>query len=1248
MTPTTLRPGLMLVHGNHAETLRDLLVEWVTRYPLAPLENEIILAQSNGIAQWLKLAFAADADAGRGEQDAERPGLGIASALDISLPSRFLWRVYRAVLGADAVPETSPFDQSRLVWRLVRLLPEVMARPEYAPLRRFLTRDTDLRKRFQLADRLADLFDQYQVYRADWLAAWAGGEDVLIDARGARRRMPQEQRWQAALWRTLLEDVGTAPCDPGGGSNAGRATVHEAFLLRAGGWPKDDRPSGLPRRLMVFGISSLPRQSLEVVAALARWTQILVCVHNPCQHYWAEIVSDKDLLRAERARQRRRDGLPADLSEDSMHLHAHPLLAAWGKQGRDFIGLLDEHHEAAARAGDEGRVSPIGQCIELFGSPGGDTLLQQLQDDIRDLRPLAETRALWPPVQPARDASIRFHIAHSPQREVEILHDQLLAAFNAEASLRPRDVVVMVPDIDTYAPHVQAVFGLLDREDPRYIPHSVVDRGRRSTDPLVQALERLLDLPHSRLAVSDLLDLLEVPALRRRFGIAEEDLPQLHRWIREANIRWGLHAEQRASLDLPAQADAMAQHTWRFGLRRMLLGYAVGPDGGAWKGIEPCDEIGGLDAALLGPLVQLIERLDAAWRTLREPATVANWVTRLRTLLADVFTPEGSDETYTLLQLETALQEWQEVCEEAALTETLPLSVVGDHWLSRLDAGGLSQRFFGGAVTFATLMPMRAIPFRHVCLLGMNDGDYPRARIPIDFDLMGQDCRPGDRSRREDDRYLFLEALLSARDHLHISWVGRSITDNSPRPPSVLVAQLRDHLAAGWRLAGVTDAPQGSASVDPGQALLQALTQEHRLQPFSAQYFPPDPDASAWFTYAHEWRPARADRSQPLSPDEAKRHPGNATPDSRPSPASAQAPSGSETTLDDRPDVAAGARPHRSLTRPDALLPVLSRDQPLSVRELADFLKAPVKAFFRQRLGVFFELDDPAGEDQEPFDLSALGYWQLRDELIRAQSEALGQGGAIDRARTERLARIRRRGDLAPGAFGGAMAEELVAPMDNLFARYQRAIERWPHPVEEEEIRFQIVVAEQVRELADWLGGIRTDSRGRRGRVVLETSDLVTSNQYRGDRLIRHWVAHLAGHLTGAPVCTLAISPVGEVELRSLEVDEAKVRLAALLTAWHEGMRRPLPLAAKTAFAWLKGADPLTTGKVYDGAFKQTGECATDAYLARAYPDFAALCASGEFAMLAETLLRPLLDAIDAAGRTPISSTEQQAAGSNA
>lgn len=1190
MSDEDLASGLMVIHGNHPEALRDVLVAWMKRYPLAPLENELILVQSNGIAQWLKMALAADAVSGGGG------GCGIAAALEAFLPSRFVWQAYRAVLGADAVPEVSPFDKPLLVWRLMRLLPQLLVRDEFAPLARFLADDEDLRKRHQLAERLADLFDQYQMYRADWLAAWAAGEDVLLTARGGREALTPVQRWQPALWRALLEDVGAVL------AGSGRAAVHTRFLAAVAAMADAPRPVDLPRRVMVFGISSLPAQTLEVLAAIAQWSQVLLCVHNPCEHYWADIIADKDLLRASRARQSRRAGMPEVLAEEELHLHAHPLLAAWGKQGRDFIGLLDEHDASEARERYAPRFLALSQRIDLFAPHGADCLLHQLQDDIRDLRPLAETRARWPGVDASADQSIRFHVAHGPQREVEILHDQLLAAFNADATLRPRDVIVMVPDIDAYAPHIQAVFGLLDADDARFIPFTVADQGLRHHDPLLNAVEKLLGLPQSRVAVSDVLDLLEVPALRARFGIAEDQLPLLHRWVRGANIRWGLHAEQRASLGLPAGAE---QNSWLFGLRRMLLGYAVGASiegDQAWQGIEPFDEIGGLEAGLVGPLAALLERLDTAWRSLRGAATADDWCTRLRGLLADCFDPADGDGAYTLQRLESALQAWQDACAAAGLAEALPLSVVREHWLAQMDDSGLSQRFFAGAVTFATLMPMRAIPFRHVCLLGMNDGDYPRTRVPMDFDLMGRDYRPGDRSRREDDRYLFLEALLSARERLHVSWVGRSIHDNTDRPPSVLVGQLRDHLAAGWRLAGHEGEQAGG---DENAALLAALTVEHRLQPFSRDYFAADGTDTPLFTYAREWRDSLAPAAE-----------------------------------------AAAAAP----------LPPLAWDQPLTLRQLADFLKEPAKTFMRLRLGVYFETPDPASEDHEPFALDALQNWQLQDELIDAQREALRHDAPRDEALQAALARIARRGDLAAGHFATRMQEDLAEPMVDLFERYAKALAEWPQAAgADEEIAFEHGVAGQMLVVADRLGDVRCNGEGARCRVVLESGSAVKDGKYRRDTLVRHWVAHVAGHLGGAAMASRIVSKAGDAPINALDAADAHEYFRRLLDAWHAGLTRPLPLAAKTAFAWIgKGgtADtPLASDAgraarlAYEGdGNKVRGERDDSPYLLRAWPDFDALWAGGEFARLADALLRPLYGAVG----TPKGSKSDAAHGADA
>jgi exodeoxyribonuclease V gamma subunit len=1162
MAETALTPGFMAVHSNHPEALRDLMLAWMARHPLAPLENERVLVQSNGVAQWLKMSLARHPADG---------GAGIAAALQVELPSRFIWQAYRSVLGTGSVPSTSPFDRALLVWRLMRLLPALLQEDVFAPLARFLDGDDDMRKRHQLAQRLADLFDQYQVYRADWLAAWAAGQDVVVTGRGAEQPVPAELAWQPRLWRALREDVGAAQAD------GGRANVHQRFLETVAQW-QGEPPAELPRRLVVFGISSLPQQAIDVLGALSRWVQVLMCVHNPCEHDWSHIVADKDLLRVERHRQRRRAGSEAPIADDALHLHAQPLLAAWGKQGRDYIRLLDQHDDQAAYAA---QFLAIDQRIDHFAAHPGDTLLRQLQDDIRDLRPLAETRAHWPPVDATTDQSLCFHVAHSPQREVEVLHDQLLAAFAADPALSVRDVVVMVPDIATYAPHVEAVFGLLPPGDPRHVAFNLADRVQRHHDPLLVVLESLLRLPDSRLASSDILDWLEVPALRARFNIDAQDLPLLQRWIAAANIRWGLHAEHRQSLDLPT---GMAHNSWDFGLQRMLLGYATG-EGDAWLGIEPLDEVGGLDAAVLGPLVQLLGAAEALWRDLATPATPSDWRMRLRAVLSTFFATEGGADGFTLLKLESTLQDWAQACESAGLVDELPLSVVREDWLTRLDDSALEQSFLAGAVTFATLLPMRAIPFRFVALLGMNDGDYPRSRTAMDFDLMRSDYRPGDRSRREDDRYLFLEALLSARERLHVSWVGRSIHDQSERPPSVLVAQLRDHIAAGWRL-GSDDRPDDTSD-DPrcGERLLDALTVTHRLQPFDDAYFTNGHDARL-FSYAREWHAALA------SPAVAR---GDGAP----------------------------------------LAPYVF-EGPLTLQMLGRFLKDPVKAFFQQRLRVHLELEDPVSADQEPFELNALENWQLQDELIQAQVAAIANGEMREPVLQAQLARMAGRGDLPAGQFAELLQARLGEPMDKMFADYLTVRAQWPHALPDALVESTTPALSGALLFSDHLDRLFANAQGDRCRVLIESSSVVAKGVFRLDKLLMAWVAHVAGHLDGEPLTTCIVSKAGSATLRPMDPGNAQQYWSVLLDAWREGMCRPLPLAIQTAQAWLKsgGAAPEAASKahaaarvtyeVHEPAFKRFSEREGNPALARAFTDFDALWSDGEFARWVTALIQPL------------------------
>ena len=793
----------------------------------------------------------------------------------------------------------------------------------------------------------------------------------------------------------------------------------------------------------------------------------------------------------------------------------------------------------------------------------------------------------------------------------------------------------MLPTIDAYAPHIEAVFGRLPRGDARHIPYTVADQGTRGQEPLLVALELLLRLPDSRLAASDVLDLLDVGALRLRFGLADEALPTLKRWIAGAGVRWGLDAAQRARQALGAAGEV---NSWRFGLSRMLLGYAVGDavgdaaagaaqGEGAFAGIEPYGEVGGLDAEAVGPLAALLRALDETLHTLAAPATPVQWAERLRALLARFFAPAEAREQWRVQQLQQGLDAWLDECADAGFADELPLAVVRERWLATLERHGLQQRFMTGGVSFCTLMPMRAIPFRVVCLLGMNDGDFPRPVVQADFDLMRHDWRPGDRSRRDDDRYLLLEALLSAREQLYVSWIGRDVRDHGARAPSVLIGQLRDHVAAGWRLAG-RDGQEGD-----GAALLRALSTEHPLQPFSPRYFTPDapraPALDGLYSYGREWQAVHG----------------------------APALHGAQ----DAPAGAAAALP--------APLPPLQPERALSLRQLADFLAQPVEAFFAQRLQVRFGADEEEAQDEEAFALDGLHTWQLEAELraalqpwADAQPAPEAARARIDAVLATHTAPLLRAGRLPLRAFGDLAAQQLARALKRTLEHYLDARARWPRPEAhahllrwrdvasglrvEDSLPPRHLPAEEAREDLQEDADPGADKGTTPAYIALANGRLHRGEELSWQHIVRHWPAHLALQIAAGPTRTVLASETGLVRLAPLPAHEAEATLAALVRGWAEGMCQPLPLACRTGFMALIEGDAAgrRTAQTYDGSFQRSGEGERPA-LARVYPDFASLSAAawpshaaspqqGEapvsaFSHWIEQLYRPLWNAIE-------------------
>ncbi|NQD94024.1 exodeoxyribonuclease V subunit gamma, partial [Pseudomonas sp. CrR25] len=688
----------------------------------------------------------------------------------------------------------------------------------------------DERRRLSLAARIADVFDQYLLYRDDWLAAWERNE--LLD-------LGPDEAWQALLWRELTRD-----------GHPHRARLLDELLQRL---HDPAAIAGLPERLLVFGISALAPHHMRVLDGLAQHTEVVLFALNPCREAWGEIRDIREL-----ARQPRNAADDHAMSPDDWYLDVgHPLLASLGKQGRDFFDSL------FALASSEGaqELGVYSEDADLHDA----SLLQALQNDILRLRTRAPEERL-----PLRedDRSLELHVAHSPLREVEILHDQLLARFAAEPELTPDQVVVLTPDIERYAPYIEAVFA--PREGVPRIPFSLADRSLRAEIPLIEAFLELLALPDSRFSAEEVLGWLEQPALARRAGIEAEELPLLRDWLREAGVRWGRDAGHRAQLGLPADAA----FTWRQGLDRLLLGFAAPPQlaglaapllGDSW----PLDALEGGRAQLLGRLAAFVERLAALAHSLQRPRPLDEWAEALLALIDELFDEREAGDSLVLLSRACAALAEQAVA--AGIQRPLELALIRQQLTTALEQGSGASGFLTGAVTFCTMVPMRSLPFRQVCLLGLDDGALPRRTPAAGFDLIAQRPRRGDRARRLDDRYLLLETLLSARGGLYLSYVGRDPRSNAELPPSVLVSELLEAVdltavcdnAAGERGLGHDASSTAAAQPGPlpqGQKASARISQHHPLQPFAPGNFAGGRQAG----FAAPWYRAAQRLSEPV------------------------------------------------------------------------------------------------------------------------------------------------------------------------------------------------------------------------------------------------------------------------------------------------------------------------------------------------------------------------------------------------
>lgn len=682
---------------------------------------------------------------------------GVWCNFEYLLPLAFL-EVLANRLGMSIHPDG--FGREVLVWRLEGLLRDI-DEPVFAPLVHYFQGENPELKRFQLARQLANLFDQYQVMRPDLLALWQKGR--MAGGHPA-------EGWQMRLWQRL------AALSPD--------SVHRGAILQEVGrrlTGGEDLFPLLPTRLSVFGLHIMPPLFLSLLAGLARHSDVHLYILSPCEEYWGDLPGKRQQVR-------QRLVLAAEGREaEALSAPGHPLLVSLGRQGRDFQAMLLDQVDFELE-------------FRSFDNPcttSSSTLLHRLQAD------MLANRSGGPGNSgnvTADDESIIVVSCHSRLREVAVVKEHILDWLHRDPDLELRDIVVMAPDIQDYAALIPAVFADLQ--------HSIADRSLRRRNSSLSTFLAFVDILGGRFGWMEVLDLLQKDEVFPQFELTAGDLEQLRQWVTGSGIRWGLSAGQRQGLGLPADSSC----TWQAGLERLLMGYAIdSPD--FVDGVLPYTAIEGGAARALGGLCEFVAILADAERDLGEGRSLAEWSRLLMHYAGRLF---GEEDNPDILELRQILVELDA---GAFHQEPVVLAVVRD-WLET--AGNESRSasgFLRGQLTFCSMLPMRSIPFRIVCLLGLADGSFPGSDRHATFDLLAAERRWGDRSKRDDDRYQFLEALLAARDVLYISYPGQSIRSNEKMPPSVVVAELLEVLKDDYGLQA------------------EDIVRHHPLQPFSRRYF---------------------------------------------------------------------------------------------------------------------------------------------------------------------------------------------------------------------------------------------------------------------------------------------------------------------------------------------------------------------------------------------------------------------------
>ena len=758
----------------HTSNKMEILVNQLAEILINPLDNpfipENIIVQSKGMERWISMELSRIH--------------GICANYQFPFPNAFIYNIFENII-PDELPLNNQnkhavtfFQRDNMAWHIMKILPELIVKNEFYSLKKYLEDGNEL-KRYQIACRISDTFDNYILFRPEIILGWEKGRD--------------DDNWQAILWREIKSTFKIKHS----------ALLGNILLNRIK--QKQIKNDNLPQRFSIFGISSLPPFHIRILMSLSLLCEVHIFLLNPCKEFWNLIKTDKEKIIIEKQY--------PETSVADLHIEkGNTLLASSGKLGRDFFNLI-------YNIIDEYSLNWIDN--QYFEEQLNNNLLEYIQEDILLLRDRGHKDNQK--IIKSEDRSVVIHSCHSPMREVEVLYDQLLYFFQKDPELTPQDVIVMTPDIHEYAPYIQTVFESPNSDDTRFL-FSIADQNMQNENTIADTFLKILNLSKSRFKSSQILEILECSYVRVKFNIEDKQIEIIRKWIEDTKIRWGIDEDNREDLKLPG----FKENTWQSGLDRLLLGYAMPSENDEiYKNIIPYNEIEGESSKILGNFMLFFDLLNSMCKKYNIKHTIDDWVKILLKTLKEFFNADNQSER-DIKAIYDIIIELKNVYLDSLSyldNEIIDISVIYYYLKKKFEKKISGYGFLTGGLTFCAMLPMRSIPFKIICLIGMNDNAFPRSSTQLGFDIIAQNPKLGDRSQRNDDRYIFLESLLCARKKLYISYVGQSIIDNSLLPPSVLVSELISYIDQGFRF------------INNKTKIIERICVKHHLHGFHKDYF---------------------------------------------------------------------------------------------------------------------------------------------------------------------------------------------------------------------------------------------------------------------------------------------------------------------------------------------------------------------------------------------------------------------------